>query len=135
MTRPECFYKDHLCRFVTGLSVGELLDKISEEIIDPIDSAIRSECRPDGEVFVDRMGLFMGSRFEFPTNDISETDLYAAFSKFRAWEEHVHPRDRCEAHGNYWGRTYVKIETAYATKDMDTFREGIVDLIDQIIHD
>ena len=78
----------------------------------------------------------MSTTFAFPLLNLPIPKLYEAFSKFRAHEEFIHPRDKgYSLHEQYWGPAYSEIEEAYAKNDEQKFKQGLTQLIDKILHD
>ncbi|MBI4599315.1 hypothetical protein HY732_00145 [Candidatus Uhrbacteria bacterium] len=135
------FYKDKFCEAVTGYTDRVLRERISEGYVTPQDHAIDSIAghdmpRSSGEVIADRLNVFMDTPFKIPLRDVPIDELYAAFKRFKEWEEYVHPRDNgFELHENYWGPAYRAIEDAYAVQDERGVKLAIMDLVDKIIHD
>ncbi len=133
---PEMFYKGDFCRTVCGHTDDELRTIIRDGYVEPLAQQRGfDEPRSDSDKLVDNYMTFMAASFQFPLLDISIEDLYEAFRKFREYEEHIHPRSQFSGHEECWGPIYRKIEEAFQSKDYHNFKQGIIDLVDMIIHD
>lgn len=133
---PEVFYKDDLCQALCGRTVSELLSGISTGYVHPVQNRIlRDQPLNEGEKLLERQDIFMATEFRLPIKPLSMDELYGFFCKFRDWERHVHPRGQFSLHRDYWEPTYDQIELAHEEGDETGLKEGIVALIDQILHD
>ena len=132
----EVFYKDALCKALTGHTPMELRDACSEEVAE-LDLLAADAPRTLGEVFVDHRILFMTLSFNVRFLPLPKQQMFELFQKFKAWESYVHPRDTTPPHpyAAYFEPTYDLIERAYSAGDDRRFVEGLTGLIDQIIHD
>ena len=135
IVRPQVFYKEHLCKTLTGHTDKELRDVISKKYVQPLAYAGDEYPRNDSEKLLDGLGLFMSTKFSIPLLDTSSEKIYEAFRKFKTWEEYVHPRDQFPHHETYWGPTYREIANTYHKNDIPRFKAEIARLIDQILHD
>jgi hypothetical protein len=138
--KPEVFYKDDFCRAVTGYTPSELHDTVEKEFVAPVDEKInlsvgRDMPRDMGEEIADHYMIFMSAQFRIPLVDQPTEKLHSAFSKFRAWERQIHPRNDCPQHRDYWEPTYDRIERAHTQGDENGIKEGIIELVDKILHD
>ena len=123
MIEPELFYKTHFCKAITGATDKELIN-LCIKVLDFT-----------GNDITEKMEVFGKSKFNFNIKDLPINNIYEFFTKFRNWEEYIHPREQFPAHGQYWGLSYTQVELAYARKDEEKFKQAICDLIDKIIHD
>lgn len=137
---PEVFYKDAFCKAVTGYTDSELRDMVSKGVVNPVDEKInlsvgRDMPRSQADETIDRFAVFMSMSLSIPLINKPIEELYTDFRKFRSWEEHVHPRQTFTAHAAYWGPTYREIEEAHRNGDGEGIKQGIITLVDQILHD
>lgn len=135
MKQPEPFGKSDFCKAVTGFNEIELIQIISESNIRSSRRVGRDEPRNKTDEIVDSVVTFMSSSYRLPLKPLSMNELYFQFRRFRDFEEHVHPRDKFANHAAYWNPVYDEIETAYSRNDEDGLKNGIMELVDKIIHD
>lgn len=137
---PEIFFKDKFCKAVTGYTDKELRDMVTRRYVDPADNVLETSIghdmpRDGADQVADKYMIFMGAQYQLSLLDLPVESLYESFAKFRRWEEYVHPRPRFYDHEKYWGPTYRRIEEAFQARDEQAVKDGIVDLVDQILHD
>ena len=134
--KPDLFYKDALCRGLTGCTPTELRKRCSTEI-SSVDLTIPDSLRSSDEEFICSFDNFMASSFRVPFLPLSQSHMFEMFKKFKAWESYAHPRDSSPPHpyAEFFEPTYRRIEKAHAIGDYSGFLEGLVALVDQILHD
>ncbi|HLD05318.1 MAG TPA: hypothetical protein VJG90_06380 [Candidatus Nanoarchaeia archaeon] len=85
------------------------------------------------EKLVEGWTIFMNTSFQVPL--LPTADLYAAFSQYRDWERHVHPRSEFPSHQKYWEPAYERIQQAHDEGDENALQTSITELVDMILHD
>ena len=135
----EPFGKYDFCRAVTGHDPGELFRLINNQFVDPAYEKTQdvgfNKPRSNTDKIAGRYEIFMNTQFQIPLLDIPVGNLYEAFEKFRAGERYNYPRAEYPSNERYWEPVYKRVEDAWRAGDEQEVKLGIIELVDNILHD